>query len=157
MCQHAFHSHIIKCFGPFKDIYTIANAFSCAHPCPSRLVITFHILTSEQALSCFAVCSNMQPENHYSITDYLMVLLLVVSIYVVPLTGSLCYSWKGDCYCVSAGMREPLILNEPSILPKEQRSQLACISQREDVPLTDCAAGRLTKTLQTQSRATCLS
>ncbi len=43
MCQHAFHSHIIKCFGPFTANYTIANAFFCAHPLPPgwRWYLTF--------------------------------------------------------------------------------------------------------------------
>lgn len=44
MCQHAFHSHIVKCFGPFTANYTIANALCvlcvCAHPNP-RPMITY--------------------------------------------------------------------------------------------------------------------
>lgn len=108
---------------------------------PPRLVITFHIfwLVSKH-LAALVVCSNMLylRITNCSITGCLMFFffLLIVSVNAVPLTCSSCCSWKGDCYYVSADLRERLILNELSIFPNEQWSQLTCISQREDVPFT---------------------
>lgn len=104
-----------------------------------RLMITFHIfwLVSKH-LAALVVCSNMLylRITNCSITDCLMVLLLIICVNAVPLTCSSCCSWKGDCFFVSADLRERLFLNELPIFPNEQESQLACISQREDVPFT---------------------
>lgn len=90
MCQHASHSHIIKCFGPFTANYTIANAFLfylfffCIYPPPPRADDdVWHILTTQHLLHhhLWFVCTGLE---HLVITirSRADVLLLLSDFYI---------------------------------------------------------------------------
>lgn len=73
MCQHAFHSHIIKCFGPFTANYTIANAFFLffAPTLPPRLMMIFDM--------SWQLCMHYLPWFTCTGLDYLVITICSIA------------------------------------------------------------------------------
>lgn len=97
MCQHAFHSHIITCFGQFNANYSIPNAF-LHPPFPPRLMVIFDMFWQLSMNSSRLVCLHeiALPGNHYLLSIWCLLLQCDVAWILIIALHVTCAPVKGE-------------------------------------------------------------